>query len=84
MTDLSTEELELLAGEAWSSAAREALAKGLSVTGSRDGRRYRYHPDGRIDDLGPVAARSATPIEANVEASSYGVHDRKQSRQSVP
>src|SRR5208282_3553471 len=68
VTDLTAEELELLAGEAWSNAAREALAKGLSVTGSRDGRRYRYHPDGRIDDLGPVAAASVTLIEANVES----------------
>jgi hypothetical protein len=55
VTNLSAEELESLAQEAWDSAAREALAKGLSVTGSRDGRRYRYHPDGRIEDLGPVA-----------------------------
>jgi hypothetical protein len=53
--DLTAEELDRLAGEAWSAAAREALASGLSVTGSRDGRRYRYHPDGRVEDLGPVA-----------------------------
>ena len=71
VTDLTAEELELLAGEAWSSAAREALANGLSVTGSRDGRRYRYYPDGRIEDLGPVAAVPATLIEANVELPSY-------------
>jgi hypothetical protein len=55
VVDLTAEELEKLAAEAWSTAAREALAQGLSVTGSRDGRRYRYHPDGRIEDLGPVA-----------------------------
>src|SRR5262245_53513581 len=55
IADLTTEELDGLAADAWNSAAREALAQGLSVTGSRDGRRYRYHPDGRIEDLGPVA-----------------------------
>jgi hypothetical protein len=59
VTDLSVEELDRLAAEAWSDAANEALAKGLSVTGSRDGRRYRYHPTGRIDDLGPLAVKSA-------------------------
>ncbi|MGD0026862.1 MAG: hypothetical protein ABSC37_19955 [Xanthobacteraceae bacterium] len=63
VTDLTARELELLAGEAWSNAAREALAKGLSVTGSRDGRRYRFHPDGRIDDLGPVALEALDTTE---------------------
>jgi hypothetical protein len=56
VVDLTTEELEKAAVEAWSAAAHEALAKGLSVTGSRDWRRYRYYPDGRIEDLGPVAS----------------------------
>jgi hypothetical protein len=55
VVDLSPEELERLAGEAWSAAAQEARAKGLAVTGSRNGRRFRYHPDGRVEDLGPVA-----------------------------
>jgi hypothetical protein len=59
VTDLSAEELDRLAGEAWSHAASKALAKGHAVTGSRGGRRYRYHPDGRVDDLGPVAAELA-------------------------
>ena len=70
VTDLSAEELEGLAQEAWSSAAREALAKGLAVTGSRNGRRYRYHPDGRIDDLGAVGAE---PVESDVEKSRTSV-----------
>jgi hypothetical protein len=54
VADLTVEELEQLAGEAWSNAAREALAKGLPITGSQGGRRVRHHPDGRIEDLGPV------------------------------
>ena len=52
--DLTADELEKLASEAWSAAAQEALDKGLPVTGSRDGRRIREYPDGRIEDLGPV------------------------------
>jgi hypothetical protein len=56
VVDLSAEELEKAAAEAWDAAAKEALAKGLPVTGSHDGRRYRYHPDGRLEDLGPVAS----------------------------
>jgi|SRR5579863_92849 len=64
LTDLSAEELDRLAGEAWSNAAREALSKGLAVTGSRDGRRYRYHPDGRVDELGTVKPEVVTPTKA--------------------
>jgi hypothetical protein len=58
--DLTAEELEKFASEAWDAAAQRALANGLPVTGSRDGRRYRYHPDGRIEDLGPVASLTPT------------------------
>ena len=58
VVDLTAEELEEAAVEAWSAAAYQALAKGLSVTGSRDGRLYRYHPDGRVEDLGPVDSLS--------------------------
>lgn len=54
--DLTPDELEKLAGDAWSVAAQEALASGHSVTGSKNGRRFRYYPDGRIEDLGPVTA----------------------------
>jgi hypothetical protein len=57
VVDLTAEELEKAAGEAWAAAARDALARGLSVTGSRDGRRLRYDPEGRIEDLGPVTSQ---------------------------
>ena len=49
--DLTDDELDKIASE----AARRVLAERLPVTGSRDGRRYRQHPDGRVEDLGPVA-----------------------------
>jgi hypothetical protein len=55
VTDLTTTDLARLANEAWSLATQRAFAAGHSVTGSRDGRRIRYYPDGRIEDLGPVA-----------------------------
>ncbi len=70
--DLTAEELGKFASEAWDAAAREALAKGLPVTGSRDGRRYRYHPDGRVEDLGPVAPLAGEDVDK-----------KRKSRQSV-
>jgi hypothetical protein len=57
VVDLTAEELATAAGEAWAAAARDALARGLPVTGSRDGRRLRFHPDGRIEDLGLIGSR---------------------------
>jgi hypothetical protein len=53
--DLTATELGNLASDAWKAAAERAFAAGLPVTGSRDGRRIRYYPNGRIEDLGPVA-----------------------------
>jgi hypothetical protein len=55
VVDLTAEELDRLAGEAWSTAAQQALAKGLPVTGSKNGRLHRRYPDGRIEDLGAIA-----------------------------
>jgi hypothetical protein len=54
VADLAKSELIELANDAWSLAARGALEAGHPVTGSRDGRRIRYYPDGHIEDLGPV------------------------------
>jgi hypothetical protein len=51
VVDLTAEELDSAAGEAWAAAARDALPRGLPVTGSRDDRRPRYHPDGRVEDV---------------------------------
>jgi hypothetical protein len=63
VVDLTVEELRTAAGEAWGAAAGEALARGLPVTGGRDGRRLRYYPDGRVEDLGPIECgwRQAIP-----------------------
>jgi hypothetical protein len=53
--DLTAKELDRMAREAGDAAVQEALAKGLPVTGSYRGRRFRRHPDGKMEDLGPVA-----------------------------
>jgi hypothetical protein len=63
--DLTADELDRFATEAWDGAAREALAKGLSVTGSRDGRRIRCYPDGRVQDLGPIAPLDDLDLEGS-------------------
>jgi hypothetical protein len=54
VVDLTSHELNSLSAEAWGDAARKALAEGRSIIGSRDGRLFRYHPDGAVEDLGPV------------------------------
>jgi hypothetical protein len=56
IVDLTANEPDEFAREAWTAAAQEALSKGLPVTGSINGRRYRYYPDDRVEDLGPVRA----------------------------
>jgi hypothetical protein len=55
VVDLTAAELGASANEAWKAATQQAFANDLPVTGSRDGRRIRYYPDGHIEDLGPVA-----------------------------
>jgi hypothetical protein len=52
--DLKPEEVDKLASAAWKSAAQQAMGEALPITGSRDGRRFRYYPDGRVVDLGPI------------------------------
>jgi hypothetical protein len=55
ITNLTFSELVETATESWKLAAQKALEAGIPVTGSRDGRRIKYFPDGHIEDLGPVA-----------------------------
>jgi hypothetical protein len=68
--DLTPAALDKLARDAWSDAARQALARGLTVSGSRDGRRFRCYPDRRIEDLGPVGGLPANEptFAMNVES----------------
>lgn len=56
--DLTPEEIAVESGEAWAAAAHAALKQGLAITGSRNGRLVRLHPDGHFEDLGPVASLS--------------------------
>ena len=59
VADLSAEELDRLAAEAWFDASQSALKAGVAVVG-RDGEKIvKRHPDGRIEILG-----DAVPLEA--------------------
>lgn len=51
--DLTIEDIERLAAEVWDSAAKEALAKGLPVTGYHDGYLFRYQPGKGIEVFAP-------------------------------
>ena len=61
VVDLTSHELNSLAAGAWSDAVRKALTEGRPVVGSRDGRQFRYHPDGKVEDLGPVQPLDEAP-----------------------
>ncbi len=58
--DLTSSELNKLATEAWNDAARRAKDEGRAVVGSRDGRILKYHPNGAVEDLGPIKALDET------------------------
>jgi hypothetical protein len=60
-TDLTAKDIERLAAEVWDAAAKEALAKGLPVTGYYDGHLFRYHPGKGIEDF---ASASCSPVMA--------------------
>lgn len=47
LTDLSLEETATIFAAAGREAVARAKANGLTVTGSKDGKVIRYHPDGR-------------------------------------
>jgi hypothetical protein len=71
VVDLSADDLDEFAREAWRTAAHEALARGLPVTGSRGGRRFRCHPDGRMEDLGPVGEVNGAKAIAQSNAPAF-------------
>lgn len=52
--DISNEDMERLATEAWSEAVEEALRAGVPVVGSRDNRIVKTYPDGRSEIVGDV------------------------------
>jgi len=67
--DLTTEEIERLVAEVWDVAAKEALAKGLPVTGYHDGRLFRYHPGKGIEDLArPSCDSESRAIDVGCES----------------
>jgi signal transduction histidine kinase len=76
VTELTADELNSLAQEAWRAAAIEAFAKGLPITGSNDALRLRYHPDGQFEVLGAVANSS--------ESVSQTVHNKETEKEGRP
>jgi CheY-like chemotaxis protein len=66
VVDLTPAEMDKLSRDAWADVARQALERGLPVSGSRDGRRFRLHPDGHLEDLGPVAEMPDSPERPEV------------------
>jgi hypothetical protein len=74
VVDLTPAEIDKLAREAWGDAARQALEQGLPISGSRNGRRFRHHPDGHLEDVGPVDGTLTDQVSAvqnNNEAKLY-------------
>lgn len=65
IVDLTPQELDNAASSAWKAATQQSIARGIPVTGSRDGRRFRYHPDGHVEDLGPIMSLDDEDIESN-------------------
>jgi hypothetical protein len=66
VADLTAEELDQFARDAWRAAAQEALAKGLPVAGSDRGRIVRYRPDAKIEELTPDTENTTKPTRKSV------------------
>jgi hypothetical protein len=64
VVDLTPAEIDKLARDAWGDAARQALGQGLPISGSRNGRRFRHHPDGHLEDVGPVDGTLTDQVSA--------------------
>jgi hypothetical protein len=64
--DLTAEELDRLAGEAWSKAAEEALAKGAAVVGREGDQIVKTYPDGRVEVLKQALPLVEAPASATV------------------
>jgi len=50
--DLTADELEKLAGEAWFAASEAALKSGAAVVGRQGSKIVKTYPDGRVEILG--------------------------------
>lgn len=78
VADLTWDDLDSAARHAWSDAANRTLDVGIPVVGSRNGRRIRVHPDGRVEDLGTVSSAAASApgvaLRANLETAQLYEH----------
>jgi hypothetical protein len=55
VTDLTADELDRLAAEAWMEASKSALKAGAPVVGRDGGKIVKKYPDGRTEILGAAA-----------------------------
>jgi len=66
VTDLTAEELDRLAGDAWFEASSAALRAGVPVVGREGSKIVKSYPDGRKEVLGaatPLVKVDAAPTE---------------------
>ncbi len=69
VVDLTADELEKLASEAWFNASEAALKSGAAVVGREGSKIVKTYPDGRIEVLGEAKALIE---ERDVETSGTG------------
>jgi hypothetical protein len=55
VTDLTADELDRLAAEAWFEASQSALKAGVPVVGREGEKLVKRYPDGRVEILGEAA-----------------------------
>ena len=65
--DSTNEQPDTVSPAGWGTAAQHALAKGLPVTISHDGRELRVYPDGRVEDIGPAMRETTAQLAARFE-----------------
>jgi hypothetical protein len=74
VVDLTADELDRLAAEAWHEAARNALASGAPLVGRQGDKIVKIYPDGRTEILG-----SADLVDANEAALTDGEKNSERS-----
>lgn len=72
VVDLTAEELDRLAGEAWTAAAEDALARGAPVVGREGDQIVKTYPDGRVEVL-----KQAKPLVQSDAARTTPAEGRK-------
>src|SRR5262249_53456078 len=66
IADSTGQDSDTFAHNGWSIAAQRALAKGLPITISHDGRHLRVYPDGRVEEI-VITPETSAQMAARVE-----------------